>query len=356
MQLDLDTGGGLPAGGLSYISGPDNAGKTFLVMLYMLMHQKLYGERSALAYGCVEGGFDFARAINMGLKIAVPDEVIDEWSRERVLRGMPPYTSEEWAFFKQKVGEFIILRGATGEQLLNTTLDAIRSKIFGIIAIDSISAVLPEADASKDLDDPTKRSAAASLVTQFMAHYYPLTTGLDGINRTTTIFTAQVRANQERANAPSAMQKYIKKWESTGAYAARHAKLIDVSVWDGGNIKKAINGKDATVGKISKYELIKGKAGAHDNVSGEFPFYYPFWMESGVDTAESIILAGMKRGVILEHHGKFDVIDTSTGEVTDIKDVPSYDAFKRMMELDFDFELAVRRHILASKGIKCLYR
>jgi len=356
MQLDMDTGGGLPSGGLSYIGGPDNAGKTFLVLNYMLMHQKLYGPSSALAFGCVEGGFDFARALNMGLKIAVPDEIIDQWDRARALQGMPGYTKEEWAHFKEKTGEFVILRGSTGEELLDTTLAAIGSKIFGIVALDSISAVLPEADSEKDMGDEGKRAAQAGLVTKFIAHYLPLTTGLDGVNTTTTIFTSQVRANQDRANFPSSMQKYIKKWEATGAHSARHAKLIDISVWDGEKIKKTISGKDTTIGKATKYELMKGKAGTHDNITGEYPFYYQSWLPQGVDMQESVIITGMKRGVIIENKGMFSVINPTTGEFTDIHGIPGYDTFKRMMELDFDFELVVRRQVLASKGISCLYR
>ena len=356
MQLDLDTGGGLPAGGLSYITGPDNAGKSFLIMLYMLMHQKLYGPQSSLAYASVEGGFDFKRAIKMGLRVSVPDEIISQWDMERRQRGFPAYTKENWLSFKQELGEFVIIGGNTGEEILQTTLNAIRAKLFGIVAVDSVSIILPEADADKDLVDPNKRAANASLITDFVKHYTPLTSGLDGLNYTSLIFSAQVRSNQERANANPAIQKYIKQWASTGAYAGRHGKLIDICVWSGEKISKTIKNERVILGKETKYEIMKGKAGAHDNVTGSFDFYYDSVLPAGVDQIDSVIVTGLKLGVIREHEGKVHVVRPETRELSEIRNIPGFPAFKRMMEIDFDFELAVRREVLAAKGIMCLYR
>src|SRR5688572_9440121 len=45
IQLDKDIGGGFPAGGLSVVSGPDNAGKTWVILRTMAMHQRLYGQK-----------------------------------------------------------------------------------------------------------------------------------------------------------------------------------------------------------------------------------------------------------------------------------------------------------------------
>lgn len=356
MQLDLDTGGGLPAGGMSYVTGPDNAGKTFLIMLYMVMHQRLYGPQSSLAFACVEGGFDFKRAINMGLKIAVPDEIIGQWDMERRQRGFPGYTKEEWMSFKQEVGEFVLIGGNTGEEILQTTLNAARAKLFGIIAVDSVSILLPEADADKDLDEANKRAANASLITDFVKHYTPMTSGLDGLNYTTLILSSQVRSNQERANANPAIQKYIKQWAATGAYAAKHGKLIDICVWPGEKLHQTVNKERVTVGKETKYEILKGKAGAHDNVQGDFQFYYDFVLPQGVDLLDTVITSGLRLGVIKERNGRIDVIRPETGEPSEIRDIPGFVNFKRMMQIDFDFELAVRREVLAAKRIMCLYR
>jgi RecA/RadA recombinase len=356
MQLDLDTGGGAPAGGLTYISGPDNAGKTFLILLYMLMHQRLYGDQSSMAFACVEGGFDFKRALNLGLKIAVPDATIAQWDMERQQRGFAPYTKEEWQSYKQQIGEVVIIGGPTGETILQTALNCVRSRLFGIVAVDSVSILLPEADADKDIEDHEKRAANASLITKFIKQYTPHTSGLDGLNWTTLLFSAQVRSNSAKATAPANMQKYLKDWATTGAYAGKHGKLLDVCVWSGAKIDKQINGHRTIVGKQTKYELLKGKAGAHDNVTGEFPFYYDFYYAAGVDQLDTVIVEGLRRGVIIEKDGKINVLRPDTGDLSDIRNIPGMRNFRRMMEIDIDFEMAVRREVLASKGIMCLYR
>lgn len=356
MQLDMDTGGGLPAGCMSELSGPNGAGKTFLAMHYCRMHQRIYGEQSFIAYACVEGSFDFRRALNMGLKIAVPDETIDEWNQARTIRGLPAFTKEEHLALKEQIGEFIIIRGNTGEQIMQAVLDSVRSNLFGIIVVDSMSVLLPDADADKDLDENNKKASRASLVTDFVNKYLPTTNGLDGLNYTTLICLNQVRSNQERANAASHLQKYIKQWSSTGAYAEKHAKHIDVTVSTGQKIKKTIKGEEHVIGKVTHYEITKGKTGTHENINGEFPFYYETWNRSGIDHLETVILQGMHLGVIVERNGKISVIQPDTGNPTQIVDIPGVASFKRMMEIDFEFELAVRRELMAAKGIMCLYR
>lgn len=356
MQLDVATGGGLPAGGLSEISGPDNAGKTDLILRYFLMHQLLYGPKSALAYASVEGGFDFRRALSMGLRVPVPDVMINQWNAERRIRGLPNYTEEEYAAFKQQTGEFVIISGATGEEVLETTLDAVRSAIFSIVAVDPVSIILPTVDADKELVKAAKVGSRATLLTEFMKKYTPSTGGLENLNYTTLIFSNQVRANQERADARPHMQKYMKRWAAVGAHAEKHIKLIDITLWSGQKIKKTIAGAETTVGKVTHFEISKGKAGTHDNIFGEYPFFYPVYYTAGVDRFETVLMEGMRQGVIVERNGLIDVLQPETGQPSRIHGVPGLRNFKRMMEIDFDFEMAVRREVLASKGIMCLYR
>lgn len=356
MQLDIDTGGGLPAAGLCYISGPDNVGKTYLMYLYMAMHQRLYGANSCVGIACVEGAPDYVQAIKAGMKIAIPDDIIEQWNRVRLERGMPDYSAEEVACFKEQTGQVFIIRGNTGEEIMDAVLNCVRTGAFGIIGVDSVSALLPAADASKDLDDDQKRAANASLVTKFLLHYSPLTTGINGLIETTLIFISQVRANQERANAPGNMQKYIKPHIATGAWAGKHWKLIDLLLDDGQRIWKDIDGKKHIIGKTIQWELEKGKAGTHDNIRGEAEFIYGEYGGRGFDLTDSIVRTGMKLGIIVERSGKICLLKPETGEVSDIRDIPNVKAFKKMIDADFDFELTIRRELLAAAKVQCLYR
>jgi len=353
MQLDLDTGGGLPAGGLSYLTGPDNAGKTDLLYHYFTAHQKLFGEESCIGYAAVEGGFDFKRARQVGVQIAIPDLMIEQWEEERTLRGQEPFTEEELLGFKKQVGDFVIIQGDTGEEILQAVLGAVKTNLFGIVAVDSVSALRPEADAAKDLEEYEKRAARANLITKFMKHYMPLTNTLNGLNYTTLIFTQQVRANQERANAPAHMQPYIKRYEATGAWAGKHGKLIDICVSSGQKIKKQIKGTKYTIGKVLKWELEKGKAGTHDNINGEAPFIYPEFGGVGVDTIESLIIAAIRHGVISESGDKSVYLN---GVVPQVPMAPNLKTLTANLEQDFELELQLRREVLAAKGVTCLYR
>jgi RecA/RadA recombinase len=266
-------------------------------------------------------------------------------------RNLPKYTAEERRYFKRQVGEFVIIRGSTGEETLEAVLGIASRKVCGIIGLDSVNALLPQADADKSLDEETKRAARANLMTQFFAHYYRHSTGLDGLNPTTLIFTQQVRSNQDRANAPSYMQRYIPDYTVTGARATKHGKLIDIMVKSGEKLTKTTGGVKHIIGKELKWEITKGKAGAHDNVYGATNFYY----DRGVDRLETVLETGQRFGVLVAGSDGIYSIRPETGEATDMG-APDMGTLRRLMEVDFELELAIRREILATAGIKCIYR
>lgn len=351
MDLDIDLGGGFPAGGCSMISGPDNSGKTWLLLKAMAEQQRIYGDACRLGYGMSEGAFPFDQAINAGVKIAVPDDIIAQWNMWRAIRGMPPYTEEEVAFFKQQVGQFHIFRGATGEELLSVILKAVYINAYSLIGCDSLNGLLPNADAEKDLDKTNKKAAHAYMIDNFFRHYIPMTTGLNGVNPTTVIFTQQVRANQERAFAPSHMQAYIKPWAVSGAYAAKHYKLIDLVISDR-PLKKGDKENRHVVGKIVSWYLDKGKAGTHDNKSGEFAYYYGL---PGTDDIGELMASAIKRGVLQQHGKRWAVMRPDTRELREDFSAPSQAAMRKMLEADPEFERALRLEVLTSAGIRCLY-
>ena len=353
IQLDAHIGGGFPAGGLSIISGPDNAGKTWLCLRAMALHQRLYGQQSCLAFAVAEGAFDYKRAINSGLVIPVPDEMIEEWNQERMNLGAPAYTEQEILYFKRKVGEFTILRGHTGEELMNVVLEAVKANIFGIIAVDSLSILLPESDEDKNVGETPRRAGNANLMTDFIKKYTPYTSGLHERNETTLLGIMQVRANAAKADAGH-LAKYLKDWAVTGAYATRHGKLVDVTVWDGSPLKKTVNGQQVIYGKPFYWKIEKGKAGCHDNVQGETEFRYD--IPHGHDDLWALITLGTRYGVFVEEGKKVQVYNPVTKEKTDLGGYPSFAAFGRAIAEDFEFELQMRYFVLAAAGVQCLYR
>lgn len=354
MPLDIDIGGGFPAGGLSIIAGPDNAGKTWLMMRAMAMHQRLYGERSSLAIALAEGALDYKRAMQSGLVLPIPDEIISEWNQERLQLGLPGYTQQDVLWFKREVGGVQILRANNGDELMHLVLEAVRYNKYNIIGVDSFSILLPEIDEAKDVGQRGAFGANANLMTDFIKKYTPYTSGLNEINPTTVIGIMQVRANTGKANAPAHMQKYIKDYIATGAWAVKHGKLVDLQIWDGEKLKKTVHGQTQVYGKDFHWRTEKGKAGCHDNVQGQTEFRYD--IPQGHDDLWSIIVSGMARGVFREERGRVEIYHPITHEKTSLGGFPGLPAFARVMSDDFEFELQMRLYVLAAFGVQCLYR
>lgn len=355
-QLDIDTGGGAPAGGLTYLTGPDNAGKTRLLFYYMAMNQRLYGDSSILGYAAVEMAPDYWFMRKCGMQVAIPEEMIQREQAWRLERGLPKFTKEEMANFRKEVGKLVIIRG-TGEQITQSVLDCVDSKAFNIIGMDSITALSPAKEMDKEQDDNPKRAANAQLVTQFMNKYMPKTTGLDGLNETSLICTGQVRSNDAKATAAPFMQPYLKDWAPTGAYSARHTKLLDITIWSGANIRvKSGEEKGKIIGKEMVWKISKGKAGCHDNVEGYLEVPYADFQDP---LYRELLTTGIKYGAIAEKNQKILVLRKpieEKGDVGTLMEFPSAAKFQEMMKTDPETEYKVRREVMAWANIHCIYR
>lgn len=332
-----------------------NCGKTWLMMQVMAMQQKLYGDEASLVMGITEGGFPYDQAIRVGLRVAVPDEMILQWQQARMQRGFAAYSEADIGYFKQQVGDFRIVRGSTGEEVLRVILDIIGAKACSVICIDSLQGLQPNVDAGKELNESEKMMAHATMMGRFFKKYIPLTTGLNGVNETTLLMTQQVRSNKAKSEASANVQKYIKDWAITGSYSARHFKLVDLVLYDGALQKKDMpGGGRVVVGKDLKWETEKGKAGTHDNITGMVKYSYT--IQSGVDFIGTVLDSAQQRGVLRKVGSRYMLVRPENNEALEALQAPSLKAFRRCMELDPDFEFAVRMEVLAAAGVQCLYR
>ncbi len=350
MQLDLDTGGGLPAGGWCLLSGPEGGGKSTLLYKYFAYQQLLHGNETRLALGVTEFLPDYFWLRACGMRVAVPDRVIEEKNRWRVERGLPHFTKDDIRELKTQVGRFDLVRGATGEECLETILDLFGTKVYQIIGLDSISAIQPEVDADKDLNERDARASTANLTTKFSKRFHPLTLGLDDdVNETTLIMISQARSNNKKAEAPSHIQKYLPDWAIPGAYAMRHGKLVDICIWPGAKVKEGSGENRVQTGKTLNWEIVKGKAGTHDGIRGEVDFDY----KSQTDDPHTVFIAGVQSGVIAEGRSGFNVIQLDTGKT--ILQGFSRKGLIEKLATDLAFQFQVRIEILAAKGIQCRY-
>lgn len=365
MELDIDLAGGFPPG-ISMISGPDGIGKSHLLYRTMAMHQRIYGEKSAIALASVEAPLDHFFLRKLGVIVSVPDEAIKEKNDWKRRHGLPGFNRDEVKELKRQVGTFWDITGATMEQTLMSILEVLSDKTlrendnqFGIIGVDSLNAMIPQALQQAELDENAMRAAHASCLTRFFAQYYPLSTSLDGDQMYTTIlFTQQVRSNSSKASAPAHIAKYLPDFvPATGAYAAKHGKLIDILLY-GGQKKKALadeerGGKKETLQKTLGWEIIKGKAGVHEGVTGEIAF--DFGESDFIDLQRSVLVSGMRQGVFQENSGRITFVSPQTGLNSEvIKDIPTAEFVQRMKDSP-DFEMEMRHEVLASLKIECRY-
>jgi len=351
MQLDIDTGGGLPAGGISYLSGPDNAGKTLLLWKYFAMQQRLYGNNCVLGYAPTEAAPDYFFARKCGVKVSIPDEMIEARNQQKKEAGLLPFTKDEVKELKTQVGEFIVIRGSTAEEVLDTVLMAVEKKIFNIIAVDSISTLIPSAEAElESVGDYGQQGAQASLIQKFMKKYCPLTLGLDGPNETSLIMTSQVRANRKKSELPSYMAKWEQEWAPTGSWMGRHTKLIDLTIWSGSfdKEKDTKTGGKIAVGKTMNWKLTKGKAGTHDGITGEADLVYDQIGRSF--DCRSLLAPGLRFGVIQEREGLLTVPGMDK-----VKGLAGPDRFVEKLLAEPDVELELRRKILLAARVECIY-
>ncbi len=357
MQLDIDTGGGIPAGGLSMISGPDNAGKTYILFKYFAMHQRLYGNSSIIGYAPTEMAPDYWFMRDAGMKVAIPEAMIEERQEQRKLMGLPNFSKEERLALREQTGEFIILTGHTAEDLFDVTFAAVQDNLFGIIGIDSFTMAAPEAVMSLGtFHDNPQMAASATLTTRFLTKFSQYMLGVEGRNNTTVLGTQQVRSNPAKKTAAPHIAKYLPDYTPAGGYATKHGKMLDILLMPGEKYREGKtkdNSRGYIAGKSIKWRLIKGKAGTHDNIEGEVEFDYEL---KGVDEVGHIFVTGMRYGAIVEDGGKFSLVKSTTGEIHPDFENLTREAWTEKMATSIELDLQVRYEVLGHAGIECTFR
>ena len=348
MQLDLDTGGGIPAGSAALITGKEGAGKTTLLYMYYAMQQRIFGEDTRILHAIGESYPDFFHMRKCGVKIAIPEMAIKHMQKEMDELGLPPLTKEELKDLQTTVGTVDIISTDNAEDLFDSLLDAIRSNYYRIIGIDSLSVLTPKEDLAKDMEDKDKIGSRAMLKRRFLDRYHSIVRKLDTPNYTTLLAIGQVRADKDAG-------LYGRDYKSAEGYSFNHASTSTIMLESGKKIKKTVNKVLTVVGKEFKWELIKGKSGSHEALRGSVPFMFgkPFDNMPPIDRIESLIAPGVMSGVI-------QVTDNGV-LLVNINGEPIRDPFKNEKEMmeairnDWKLELVVRKNISFAKGVPSLY-
>lgn len=297
--LDLEIGGGMPAGGLTQVIGKYSSGKSYLCNKTMAKCQEIYGNDFAAAVNMTEQRYDksFAKWY-CGLRVAFSNGEIAALRQGYRDNGHPDFefTADQLTWLKDQVGYFVEGVGATAEQILEVAVQQVESNLFQIVLIDSFGALLTKAEAEAEEGLEQKhRGGAAMVITMFMHRLHAALNMPDKYGRPNT--TTVIGINQYRDNVNAGL--YGNPMKQAGGNALAHGQLLNIHIEQGARIKQAVGNKQVIVGKEINWEIMKAKAGAHDGPKGTYKFYTgELGMPFGVDIYSDLLIAGLQADVI----------------------------------------------------------
>jgi len=341
IDLDIATGGGLPAGGLVEFIGPEGSCKSYLINLYMRRQQEIFGKDFAGAMAMTEMLYDKLFAKMHGLRVAYH---VDEIARMEALEGKP-FTKEESDFLNDQMGRFDITMAESAEVLYDILLDLLYPDLYNIIGIDSWGSMLTMLEEGKGMKDKT-RGGSAKVNAEFMRRYTSIMMGAGG---NSPVHTTVIGINQMRDSMDP-----NKSWEIQGGWALKHGKFISIMLNPGKPLYQNANGeitegagdeglaKLTKVGKVIKWRILKGKAGCHDGPTGQFRYFFA----TGADLEHALILEAIKCAV-MSMAGSWYTFD-------DIR-IQGRDAWVMALRNDHDLRQKMEDAVMEAHGVQPNY-
>jgi len=359
VSLDIEIGGGFPAGALSVVTGEDGVGKDYILNCCIRELQRNYGEETRVAIFSTEFPYakDYARNV-CGVKVADTDEEIEEKNLGRAKRNMPPLTEEEVARLKEQVGEILLIQGVNADQGLDVVLDVLATGQFQFIAINSLGVFETSAKESKEsVEEHATQSSEAQLLARWIPKLFMLLNRVtpDGHrNETTILATNQVRANRDpvRTKPGMAVPNYMKIQPGSGSWALKHGKAIDLWMYKHDTKDNLIQDETvkppALLGRKIFWRLLKGKLGTHDGKHGSYDYYFA----EGADLVGDLLATAVKLEVV-EKAGAYYRFYTNDGEC--LLDKQGVDRAVSALRESEELQAAVREAILAKAGLICRF-
>ena len=245
LSFDLALGGGFPKGRIIEIYGPESSGKTTLALHAIAEIQKQGGQA---AFIDAEHALDPSYARKIGVK----------------------------------TDDLLISQPDNGEQALEICETLVRSGAVDLIVVDSVAALVPQAEIDGDMGD-----AQMGLQARLMSQAMRKLTGIISKTKATVIFINQIRmkigvlfGNPET---------------TTGGNALKFYASVRVDIRRIGQIKDGEN----IVGNRTKIKVVKNKIAAPFRTA-EFDIMY----NEGISKTGDVLDLGVQYGIV-EKSGAF---------------------------------------------------
>lgn len=245
LSLDLALGGGYPKGRIIEIYGPESSGKTTLALHAIAELQKQGGQA---AFIDAEHALDPSYAKKIGVD----------------------------------VGNLLISQPDNGEQALEICETLVRSGAVDLIVVDSVAALVPQAEIDGDMGD-SQMGLQARLMSQAMRKL----TGIISKSKATVIFINQIRMKIG--------VMFGNPETTTGGNALKFYASVRIDIRRIGQIK---DGEDIS-GNRTKIKVVKNKIAAPFRTA-EFDIMY----NEGISKTGDILDLGVAHN-ILEKAGAF---------------------------------------------------
>jgi len=282
LSLDLALGGGYPKGRILEIYGPESSGKTTLALHAIAEMQKKGG---TAAFIDAEHALDPAYARKLGV------------DTDNLLVSQPD----------------------NGEQALEIAETLVRSNAVDIVVVDSVAALVPQAEIDGDMGD-----SHMGLQARLMSQALRKLTGIISKSKTTVIFINQIRMKIG--------VMFGNPETTTGGNALKFYASIRLDIRRIGQIKA---GEDI-IGNRTKVKVVKNKIAPPFRIA-EFDIMY----NEGISKTGDVLDLAVQHGVIGKSGAWFDYADGKIGQGREA----SKDYLKENPKLLAEIEAKVRAKV-----------
>ncbi len=255
LGLDLALGGGYPKGRIIEIYGPESSGKTTLTLHAIAEIQKQGG---TAAFIDAEHALDPAYAKRLGVDTA----------------------------------NLLVSQPDNGEQALEITETLVRSNAVDLIVVDSVAALVPQAEIEGDMGD-----SHMGLQARLMSQALRKLTGIINKSKATVIFINQIRMKIG--------VMFGNPETTTGGNALKFYASVRIDIRRIGQIKQ---GEDI-IGNRTKVKIVKNKI-APPFRTAEFDIMY----NEGISRTGDVLDLAVVHGIVGKAGAWFDYKDSKIGQ------------------------------------------